>query len=140
MAANGKRRAALRALRRIDGGKEATRDVDLATLPLYVKAGSILPLGPVKQHTHEASTEPVVLRIYPGADGNMSLYQDDGISYAYSKGQFSRILFTWNDQQRVLTLKPDQSGKLPWSGPLMVEMVGVPGRKPITTHNGSIQL
>jgi alpha-glucosidase (family GH31 glycosyl hydrolase) len=125
---------------RIDGGKEATRDVDLATLPLYVKAGSILPVGPVKQHTHEASTEPVVLKIYPGADGAMSLYQDDGISYAYSKGQFSRILFTWNDQQRVLTVKPDQRGKVSWSGPLMVEVVGVPGRKAITTHNGTIKL
>jgi alpha-glucosidase (family GH31 glycosyl hydrolase) len=125
---------------RIDGGNSSTREVDLETLPLYVKAGTILPIGPVKQHTQEASSEPLILRIYPGADGAAALYADDGITYGHLKGQFSRILLTWNDQQRVLTLKTDEKGKLSRREAMVVEIAGVPGSKPINTRNGSIQL
>jgi alpha-glucosidase (family GH31 glycosyl hydrolase) len=125
---------------RIDGGNSSTREVDLETLPLYVKAGTILPIGPVKQHTQQASSEPLILRIYPGADGAAALYADDGITYGHLKGQFSRILLTWNDQQRVLTLKTDEKGKLSRREAMVVEIAGVPGSKPINTRNGSIQL
>jgi alpha-glucosidase (family GH31 glycosyl hydrolase) len=125
---------------RIDGGKTSLREVDLETLPLYVKAGTILPVGPVKQHTQEAGSEPLILRIYPGADGTASLYADDGSSFGYLNGQFSLILCTWNDQQRVLTLKTDEKGKLSSREAMVVEIAGVSGRKPITNRNGSIQL
>ena len=100
------------------------RQVDLEILPLYVKAGTILPLGPVKQYAQEASSDPLTLRIYPGADGAMALYQDDGISFGYLKGQFSRLLCTWNDNQRILTLKADANGKLPMRQAIVVEMAG----------------
>jgi len=125
---------------RIEGENSSTREVDLETLPLYVKAGTILPIGPVKQHTQEASSEPLTLRIYPGADGTTSLYADDGITFGYLKGQFSRTLFTWNDQQRVLTLKTDERGKLSRREAIVAEIAGVPGSKPITTRNGAVQL
>jgi alpha-glucosidase (family GH31 glycosyl hydrolase) len=124
----------------IDGGKSSAREVDLETLPLYVKAGSILPVGPVKQYAQEASSEPLMLRIYPGADGATSLYTDDGATFAYTKGQYSRILCTWNDQQRVLTMKTDEQGKLPRREAMVVEIAGVPGSKPVNLRNGSMQL
>jgi alpha-glucosidase (family GH31 glycosyl hydrolase) len=125
---------------RIDGGQSLRREVDFETVPLYVKAGTILPVGPVKQYTQEVSSEPLTLRIYPGADGTISLYTDDGISFGYLKGQFSRIVCTWNDQQRVLTLRTDAQGKLPRPEAMVVEIAGVAGSKPVTTRNGSIQL
>ena len=63
---------------RIDGGREIDRAVDLATMPLYVRAGAIIPMGPVKQYTSEPSDEPLTLVVYPGADGASSWYEDDG--------------------------------------------------------------
>jgi alpha-glucosidase/alpha-D-xyloside xylohydrolase len=109
---------------RVDGGHEVTRGVDLGTLPLYMKAGSILPLGPVKQHTQEASSEPLKLRVYPGADGAFSLYEDDGSSFRYEQGGFTRIACAWDDASRTLSLKADPKGQLPNDRVLNVEIVG----------------
>ena len=109
---------------RVEGGAEVRREVALETMPLYVKAGTILPLGPVKQHTGEVSGEPLVLRVYPGADGTMTLYEDDGVSFDYEKGAYTRILCSWNDRSRMLTLKRDRQGK-PVTGRIFkVEVVG----------------
>ncbi len=88
-----------------DGGQEVERTVDLATLPLYVRAGAILPLGPVKQYTTEIVDEPMTLTIYPGADGEFILYEDDGLTFDYERGQSSRIQIAWKDQSRRLSLK-----------------------------------
>ena len=96
---------------RVDGGSEVTREVNLETIPLYVKAGAIVPIGPVKQYTGEASSEPLVLRVYPGADGAMTLYEDDGVSFDYQKGAFTRIVCSWNDGSRTLSLKADPKGR-----------------------------
>ena len=60
--------------------------------------------------------------------------------FCYLKGQFSRIVCTWYDQQRVLTLRTDAQGKLPSQEAMVVEIAGVAGSKPVTTRNGSIQL
>jgi alpha-glucosidase (family GH31 glycosyl hydrolase) len=121
---------------RVEGGRDETREVSLDVLPLYVKAGTILPLGPVKQYTGQASSEPLLLRIYPGADGSMSLYQDDGVSFGYQRGEYSRILCTWNDRQRTLSLQSDAGGKLPMSQAIRAEIVGAAGTRPITLHGG----
>jgi alpha-glucosidase/alpha-D-xyloside xylohydrolase len=86
------------------GGTEIAREVDLSTIPLYVRAGAIVPMGPARQYAMERSEEPVTLRVYPGADGRSSWYEDDGISFAYRKGQFTRIDCTWQDSLRKLTL------------------------------------
>lgn len=90
---------------RQDGGKEISREVDLETTPLYVRAGSILPLGPVKQYTAEKVDEPLGISIYPGADGAFLLYEDDGSSFNYRKGEWMGIQMTWNDARRVLSLR-----------------------------------
>src|SRR5262249_11958401 len=64
---------------RHEGGREIDRPVDLATVPLYIRAGAILPMGPVRQYTGEEVDGPLSLRVYPGADGRFQLYEDDGI-------------------------------------------------------------
>jgi alpha-glucosidase (family GH31 glycosyl hydrolase) len=90
---------------RIDGGREITRGVDLETMPIYVRAGAILPLGPVKQYTAEKSDEPLSISVYPGADGEFLLYEDDGKSFNYRKGEWIGVRMKWNDAKRVLTLE-----------------------------------
>ena len=113
--------------------RQVVRDVDLETLPLYVKAGSILPIGPIKQYADEKVAAPLTLRVYPGADGKFSLYEDDGISYDYEHGDFSRIECIWNDQARTLSLKTTKSLKKPANHmQLVIEVIGTPGSKPVT--------
>ncbi|MEJ2009271.1 MAG: glycoside hydrolase family 31 protein [Acidobacteriota bacterium] len=90
---------------RIEGGREITRPVDLATIPLYVRAGSVLPLGPVEQYATEKTTGPLTLTIYPGREGSFSLYEDDGISFNYEKGAYARIEIAWDDNRRKLSVR-----------------------------------
>ena len=101
---------------RIEGGREVTRDVDLATLPLYVKAGAIVPMGPVKQHTGTLAGQPLTLTVYPGADGRFTLYEDDGASFEYENGAYLRVDCVWNDAARSLSLTRDAKGQ-PGQGP-----------------------
>jgi alpha-glucosidase/alpha-D-xyloside xylohydrolase len=89
---------------RLAGGREISRAVDLETLPLYVSAGSILPLGPVKQYTGEATDQPLSISIYPGADASFLLYEDDGSSFNYRNGEWMGVQMKWNDSRRSLTL------------------------------------
>ncbi len=90
---------------RIDGGREISRPVDLAALPLYVRAGAVIPMGPVKQYTSENVDDPLRFQVWPGADGTAALYDDDGISFACGRGDWMGIRASWNDAARVLTLK-----------------------------------
>ena len=90
---------------RIEGGRHVSRNVDLETMPLYIRAGSILPLGPVKQHTSERTDEPLSISIYPGADASFLLYEDDGTSFNYRKGEWMGVQMEWNDTLRTLTLR-----------------------------------
>jgi alpha-glucosidase/alpha-D-xyloside xylohydrolase len=90
---------------RVEGGREIGRPVDLETMPIYIRAGSILPLGPVKQHTGEKVDRPLSLSIYPGADASFLLYEDDGVSFNYRRGEWMGIEMRWNDARRVLTLR-----------------------------------
>jgi alpha-glucosidase (family GH31 glycosyl hydrolase) len=89
---------------RTRGGREISRPVNLETLPLYVRAGAMLPLGPVKQYTAEPVDRPLTLVVYPGADGRGSVYEDDGHSFGYQRGEWMRILTEWNDARRTLRL------------------------------------
>jgi alpha-glucosidase (family GH31 glycosyl hydrolase) len=90
---------------RLEGGREITRQVDLETLPLYVHAGTVLPLGPVKQYVEEKVDQPLSLSIYPGADASFLLYEDDGRSFDYRKGKWMGTQLHWNDARRVLSLR-----------------------------------
>jgi alpha-glucosidase/alpha-D-xyloside xylohydrolase len=87
------------------GGRRVTRAVDLETLPLYVRAGSIVPTGPVRQSTNEFSGEPLRLTVYPGQDGATTLYQDDGLSLAHEQGDWQAFRLTWNDRARTLGIE-----------------------------------
>jgi alpha-glucosidase (family GH31 glycosyl hydrolase) len=86
------------------GGRDIERDVDLATMPLYVRAGAVLPMGPVKQYADEPVDEPITLIVYAGANGTSFLYEDDGISFNHRTGEFMRLVMSWDDATRRLTL------------------------------------
>lgn len=115
---------------RTEGGRELRRAVDLATVPLYVRAGSIIPFGPVKQYTAEKVDEPITLVIYPGADGAFSLYEDDGISFAYRRGMWVKTQIAWDNARRRLLLslargsRPGASGLPPRQRQFRVRLAG----------------
>ncbi len=91
---------------RVAGGRTVSRTVDLATMPIYVRAGAIIPVDPVRQYTGEPVTEPTTLRVYPGANGEFTLYDDDGSSQEYLANRGSWIRITWNERTRQLILEP----------------------------------
>ena len=78
-------------------GIEIHREVILETIPLYVRAGAILPLGPGKQYVAENVNQRLFLTIYPGADGCFSLFEDDGISFNYRKSEWRGFQRVWHD-------------------------------------------
>jgi len=94
-----------RTAERVEGGREITREVDLATIPLYVRAGAILPMAPVKQYTSEQVDGPLTLLVHRGAGGAFSFYEDDGRTFDYRKGEFMRIMGQWNDDEGRLRLR-----------------------------------
>jgi alpha-D-xyloside xylohydrolase len=98
------------------GAKEIEADAPLDRIPLYVRAGSILPMGPEIEYAAQNPDGPIELRIYRGADGQFDLYEDAGDSYDYEKGQHSVIPIRWNESASILTI-----GKREGAFPEMVE-------------------
>ncbi len=96
----------------IEGGREISRECPISIMPLYIKAGSILPLGPKVQYTSEKKWNDLDICIYPGANGEFTLYEDEFDNYDYEKGAFTSIRFTWNDANRTLTIS-DRNGSYP---------------------------
>ena len=88
-----------------EGGREINRPVELETMPLYVRAGTVLPVGPLKQYTAETVDEPLSLVVYPGADGACTVYEDDGLSFNYRRGDRMLLRAVWNDRSRNLSLR-----------------------------------
>ena len=86
------------------GGQDVTLETSLDRVPMFVRAGSILPLGPEMQYVGEKAWDNLELRLYPGADGQFTLYEDEGDNYNYEKGQYATITFLWNDKARTLTI------------------------------------
>jgi len=97
---------------KIEGGREVTCKVDLETIPVYVRAGAVIPMGPVKQYSDEAIDGPLTLWVHPGADGTFSLYEDDGKTFDYRKHEFMRVNIAWNDQQRRLSMRLANGSKM----------------------------
>lgn len=97
---------------RIEGGREIERKVDLATTPLYVRAGSVLPLGPVKQYSDEVVDAPLTLTVYPGSNASATLYEDDGRSFNYRNGEFMKVQMNWTDATRQLNLRLGQGSRM----------------------------
>ena len=94
------------------GGQRIEAASPIETLPLFVGAGTILPLGPVMQYVSEKPADPVELRIYRGANGAFTLYEDQGDGYNYEKGAFATIPLTWNESSGTLTIGA-RNGKFP---------------------------
>ena len=94
------------------GDTTITADAPIDKIPLQVKAGSIIPMGPFLRYSTEKPPDPIELRIYPGADGRFTLYEDESDNYNYEKGTFATITFLWNDLHRTLTIS-DRHGKFP---------------------------
>ena len=88
----------------------------LNTMPLYVRAGSIVPMGPVMQYATEKLDVPYEDRIYPGANAKFTLYEDDNETYNYEKGEYATYELSWNDAAKVLTV-----GKRKGNFPGMIE-------------------
>jgi alpha-glucosidase (family GH31 glycosyl hydrolase) len=111
---------------RISGGREISRNVDLETIPLYVRAGAVLPMGPVKQYTDEKVDGPLHLWVHPGTDGAFSLYEDDGHTFDFRKGEFTRLDLIWNDTRRALAIRLARGSKMlgPQKRDFIVHVVG----------------
>jgi alpha-D-xyloside xylohydrolase len=96
----------------LEGGQTIKTDAPIETIPLFVKAGSIIPVGPFIQYSTEKPADPIELRIYTGADGEFTLYEDENDNYNYEKGIFAAIDFKWNDAEKTLVIS-DRKGEFP---------------------------
>jgi alpha-D-xyloside xylohydrolase len=96
----------------VDGGMAIDAAAPLDRIPLYVRAGSILPMGPDIEYSTEKPADPIELRVYTGADGTFVLYEDENDNYDYEKGIHATIPIQWNDASRTLTIG-DRQGQFP---------------------------
>ncbi len=96
--------------RRFEGGGRVRVEAPLSRIPLFVRAGSVLPVGPVVQSTAEAKGDTLDIRIYTGADGQFTLYADKGDGYDYEKGQYQEIPLRWDERRQVLSVGPVSGG------------------------------
>jgi alpha-glucosidase/alpha-D-xyloside xylohydrolase len=127
---------------RLAGGAEVTRKVDLATLPLYVRAGAILPLEPPRLWTAQPADDRITIRIYPGRDGEFRWYADDGASLDYQKGKYAWTRLSWDDGKRRLTIEPDASSGTFEPGPrtLVIEVVGTGKSKKVRYEGRRVEV
>ena len=95
--------------KKLKEGSTLTAEAPLNKVPLYVKAGSIIPMGPFVQYATESKVDTIELRIYTGANGKFELYEDEGDNFNYEKGKSSSIAFSWDDQKQLLTIS-DRKG------------------------------
>src|SRR5690606_11466764 len=89
---------------KLKGGQTVTRETPVDIMPLYIKVGTILPLGPKVQYANE-KIDPTEIRIYTGANGKFTLYDDEKDNYNYEKGNYATVEFSWNDNDRELTIE-----------------------------------
>ena len=119
-----------------EGGQNVKANAPLAYSPLYVKAGSIIPVGPEVQYTSEKPWDNLDIKVYPGANAEFTLYEDEGDNYNYQKGMFSTITFKWNDKSKTLTVdrrKGDFPGMLK-ERKFNIKVAG--GAEKTVTYNG----
>jgi alpha-glucosidase/alpha-D-xyloside xylohydrolase len=125
-----------------DGGREIGRAVDLGTLPLFVRAGAIVPLGPVKQYTSEAVDGPLTATVFPGADGAFTMYEDDGQTFDYRRGEWMGIDMRWTDATRRLTLRLASGSRMrpPASRRIIVRVAGSSVTRDITFTGAPLEV
>lgn len=93
-----------------EGGETIEADAPYSDIPLFVKAGSIIPVGPEIQYTTEKSADPIRLYVYTGSDGTFDLYEDENITYDYEKGEFTFIPIIYNEENKQLTIGKREGG------------------------------
>src|SRR5262249_8733127 len=95
-----------------DGERSIDAAAPIDRMPLFIRAGSLLPLGPDLQYSDEKPADPIELRVYPGADGDFTIYEDEADTYNYEKGLYAAIPIHWNDASRTVTIG-DRQGHFP---------------------------
>ena len=119
------------------GGQNVTLETSFDRVPMFVRAGSILPLGPEMQYVGEKTWDQLEIRVYPGANGSFVLYEDEGDGYNYEKGAYSTITFSWNDKARQLTIGA-RKGNFPGLLKSRQFTIVLPdGRQQKVSYNGS---
>jgi alpha-D-xyloside xylohydrolase len=96
----------------IPGGQTIDAAAPIETIPLYVKAGSIVPMGPYLQYATEKAADPVEIRVYTGADAKFVLYEDENDTYNYESGKYSTIDMNWNEAEKTFTVN-SRNGEFP---------------------------
>ncbi len=132
---------------RFAGGKSVAKDVPLDVFPLYVRAGSIIPMGPIVQYATERPDAPYEVRVYPGADGKFTVYEDDNETYEYEKDRYATYNMGWNDTTKTLSISA-RKGNYPelvkkrkldivLVGPSNASAIGTAGATKSITYTGS---
>lgn len=89
---------------KLNGGKKIAKETPIDIIPLYIKAGAIIPMGPAVQYAEEKKWDELTVKVYPGANGFFVLYEDEFDNYNYEKGKYTEIPFNWNDKSSTLTI------------------------------------
>lgn len=116
-----------------EGGREITRPIDLSTIPIFVRSGAVLPMGPLRQYTSEVVDGPITVTVFPGYDGFSSLYEDDGETFNFRNGQYMRLEMRWQEKARKLTLTLARNSRMlrPTPLQLQVKMAGAEHAKQV---------
>ena len=117
------------------GGQNLTRNYALDVMPLFVRAGSIVPMGPLQHYVTEQPSAPYEIRIYPGANATFTLYEDDNETYNYEKGQRATYDLNWSDANRTLRVGPRKgsfSGMVATRGLKLVLVLPQNNSEPLT--------
>ena len=122
------------------GGQTVTLETTFDRVPMFVRAGSILPLGPEMQYVGEKAWDNLEIRVYPGSDGVFTLYEDEGDNYNYEKGYYATITFVWNDKARTLTIGTRQGGYKGMILDRQFTIVLPDGTSKTVSHNGNEQV
>jgi alpha-glucosidase/alpha-D-xyloside xylohydrolase len=127
---------------RVAGGREIDRAVDLGTMPLHVRAGAIIPMGPIKQYVDEPVDAPLNVTIYPGADGAFTLYEDDGRSFAHKTGDWMRLAMRWREAagRFEVSLAPGARMRPPMTRTIEVRLAGQRTPQRLTFVGKPVQL
>ena len=121
-----------------EGGKEILRPCPIDIMPVFVKAGTILPWGPEVQYSNEKAWDDIEIRIYPGADGSFTLYEDEGDGYAYEQGKYTIIPFCYDESTKTLTIHGREGG---YDGMLKqrtfrIRLIGSDANEKVVTYTG----
>jgi len=117
------------------GGQTISREINLETMPVYVRAGAIIPFDAVRQYSNEVVREPTTLKIYTGADGLYTLYEDDGVSQDYLEGKNVLTQLNWSDKIKKLTIEPRvPKGSVTGTTPRIFTIQIIPGGETKEVH------